>query len=100
MKSNKGFIFPSWVTYILLLAATALIFWAGWEARGITTYKEVAKYRERETELLAQLNEKDKEREVIYRDKIKIVKEATGSCVDATIPDDVYRLLPGGSKTK
>jgi len=72
----------------------------GYVYRGQATDREVAQYRENEANLLAQLSEKDKQREVIYRDRVKVIEKATGACVDARIPDDVLRLLPGGDKAK
>jgi hypothetical protein len=97
---QKGFLIPSMYTMILAVAAAGFLFYLGWAARGQATYKEIAEYRENEASLIAALNEKDKQREVIYRDRIKIVEKTVDACADVPIPADVLRLLPGGDQAK
>lgn len=86
------------IVFCLLLVVGGLVI--GYTYRGQATEREVAQYREREADLLAQLSEKEKQREVIYRDRVKVVEKTAGECVDAPIPDDVLRVLPGGDKAK
>lgn len=50
-------------------------------------------FREKEQKLIAELDAAKQKREVIYRDKIKIVKESDDACLDAPLPADVDRVL-------
>lgn len=86
------------IVFCVLLVVGGLVI--GYTYRGQATEREVAQYREREADMLAQLAEKDKQREVVYRDRIKVVEKTAGECVDAPIPDDVLRVLPGGGQAK
>lgn len=54
---------------------------------------EALAFREREQSLIAQLDEAKQKREVVYRDKIKIIKEANDACLDSTLPDNIFDLL-------
>ncbi len=55
---------------------------------------------EEQGRLLAQLEDAKQAREVVYRDKIRIVEKATDSCLDVRLPDDVRLQLPGGGKAE
>lgn len=50
-------------------------------------------FREREQVLIAALDEAKQKREVIYRDKIKIIEAATDECLDRPLPDSILNLL-------
>lgn len=50
-------------------------------------------FREKEQKLIAALDEAKQKREIIYRDKIKIVKEADDACLDTPISPDIGRVL-------
>ena len=50
-------------------------------------------FREKEQKLIAELDKAKQKREVIYRDKIKIIKEANDACLDVNIPDNIFNLL-------
>lgn len=50
-------------------------------------------FREKEQKLIAELDEAKQKREVIYRDKIKIVKEANDACADSVLPEPIFNLL-------
>lgn len=51
------------------------------------------KAREKENVLIARLEESKTQREVIYRDKVKIVHDAAGVCLDAPLPDSIVSVL-------
>lgn len=50
-------------------------------------------FREREQALIAQLDEAKQKREVIYRDKIKVINAAADECLDRPLPDSILNLL-------
>ena len=61
--------------------------------------KAVIAYQEREVKLLDKLEKAKAKREVIYRDRIKIVRKATDSsgCLDTRLPADVLNGLRNDS---
>ena len=50
-------------------------------------------YKKKEDSLLLKLDKAQKERKVIYRDKVKIIEKSTDSCANTPVPDDIKRLL-------
>jgi hypothetical protein len=50
--------------------------------------------------LLAELEANKPKREVIYREKVRIVEASTDSCMDARLPDDARMQLNGGATPK
>lgn len=50
-------------------------------------------HREKEQQLIAELEQAKQKREVIYRDKIRIIKEANDACLDSPLPDNIFDLL-------
>lgn len=72
----------------------------GYTYRGQATDREVAQYRENEANLLAKLAEQDKQREVVYRDRVRIVEKSSAACLATRADDDILGVLPGGDKAK
>ena len=60
----------------------------------------LAEHRAKETRLLEEVQKAKDKREVVYRDRIKIVEGSKDACMDAHLPDDVRVLLNGGNKAK
>lgn len=52
---------------------------------------------EKQTEGLVKLEDEKKTREVIYVDKIRVVREANADCLSVPMPDDVWMQLSNGS---
>lgn len=50
-------------------------------------------FREREQKLIAQIDEAKQKREVIYRDKIKVVNDAADECLERTPPSSILGIL-------
>jgi hypothetical protein len=61
----------------------------------------VIKHRERESELLASLQEARAARKVVSREHIRTIREVSAPCLDHPVPESVAGLLrkPGGSST-
>jgi hypothetical protein len=61
----------------------------------------VIKHRERESELLASLQEAREARKVVYRERIKTIRSASAPCLDHPVPESVAGFLrqPGGGAT-
>ena len=55
---------------------------------------------EEQGRLLAQIEDAKQVREVIYRDKIRVVEKSTADCLDVRLPDDIRMQLPGGGKAE
>jgi len=84
------------VGFVLLLIGT---FYAGnrYGANRIIAenQKSVEQKREKENEDIKELENAKSERQIVYRDRIKIVQSApdlTG-CLDAPLPDDIVRRV-------
>lgn len=50
-------------------------------------------HREKEQKLIAELEVAKQKREVIYREKIKIIEAASDECLDRPLPDSILNLL-------
>jgi len=86
------------VIIIAMLAAFAGTWFGGYRYGTLSTKDQVNRaFQENEKRVAKLLDELDKaksEREVVYRDRVKIVKEAVGQCLDARIePDDLLASL-------
>jgi hypothetical protein len=55
---------------------------------------------ERQNQLVMELDAANQKREVIFRDKIRIVEKSTDSCLNSILPDDVRLQLSGGNQAK
>lgn len=94
--------------YIALIAAVAGGLWyayslgrdsgeaeerSKWQAEYLALQDELKAEREREQEVIIEVQEREAEREVVYRDRVKVVEKSTGECMDRNIPDDVDSVL-------
>ena len=55
---------------------------------------------ESQNKLLEELEDAKQNREVVYRDKVRVVRESTADCLGVSINDDVRLQLNGGAKAK
>jgi len=76
------------------------VFYLGGQHERLKRAQAEADFRARETVLLDEINKKKSEREVVYRDKIKVVEKVVDACLDTTMPDAVRLQLSGGDKAK
>ena len=90
-----------------ILAAMLAIIGAGWGLyhMGGAGCREASataarEYIERQNVLLGELENAKQIREVVYRDKVRIVRESTDACTDLPIPDAIRLQLSGNSKAK
>lgn len=85
------------VGLIAILTAFGGTYFAGYRAGSTACDKAVQDvtiaFKEREDKINLELSESQKKREVIYRDKIKIVREASAQCLSTDAPDVVLRLF-------
>jgi hypothetical protein len=91
-------------TYAYLIAFLAIL-GAGWglyHMGGAATREQASEAArmasERQAELVAELEQAKHKREVIYREKIKVIEASTDACMAANLPVDVLLLLRGGDK--
>ncbi len=66
---------------------------AGKAERDISNAKAIAIYHQRETELLAKLNDAGQRIKIVYRDKIKVIEKASGECLDSALPVDIINSV-------
>jgi len=66
---------------------------AGHNACNTKNQKAILEYKEKEAELLLQLENSKKKRRIIYRDKVKTVEKATDTCLDTLIPSGIAGLF-------
>ena len=58
-------------------------------------------FREREQVLIAKISEAEKKREIIYRDKVKIIREEPSECGSCVLSDPALDILRAiGASTK
>ena len=55
--------------------------------------KIIAEYQEKERQVIKELEKAKKNREVVYRDKIKIIRETVDICADATVDPAILQQL-------
>lgn len=71
--------------------------WWVWNHRGEVEQmkfdKSVKEYREKELNLIADLEKAKKRREVVIRDRIQIITETVGICLDTDIPQPLLDSL-------
>lgn len=94
--------------YIALIAAVAGGLWyahhlgyeAGeaeervkWQDEKLALQDEVNAERDRKQELITELQQREVEREVVYRDRVKVVRKVVDECLDTRMPDDILRVL-------
>ena len=85
--------------YAYMIAVVAVIgaMWGVYHMGG-SQCREVSataarEHLESQNRLLAQIEEAKQAREVVFRDKIKIVERVTDSCTDAPIPESIRLQL-------
>lgn len=78
---------------LTLVASHGLVYHKGKVRERDKATAAALQFREKEQLLIAELDQAKQKREVIYRDKIKIVKEANDACLDTIIPDAVIGVL-------
>jgi hypothetical protein len=90
-------------TYVIAATVLALVgllfgaYRAGYsqgQTRAKFSYQQEAlALRDRENKLLLQLEEARKERKIVYRERIKLVRETKDVCLDRPVPESITRLL-------
>lgn len=99
--------------YLYLAAATLLFaafagtyykgFSSGVDSEKSKSAKAIEEERERQKAVIGELESRKAEREIVYRDKIKVVRSAADDtgCADRSIPAPILeRLLPESSNSK
>ena len=83
-----------------ILAIVALLFGtyrAGVSQGKLATrskYEQTAlAYRDRENELLLSLEKVKKERNIVYRERNRVINTAKGDCLDRPVPESITRIL-------
>ncbi len=67
---------------------------AGIAQRDLQNAEKLAEYRSREVELVDELNKAGAKIKVVYRDRIKVIREAAGDdCLDRVVPGDIVEQL-------
>lgn len=87
--------------YAALIAASAIgtYFYGDWmyglgrDKERAVQLLEIERYRDAQATLQKQLQEAKRKREVVYRDRLRTIREVVDSCADTNIPDDVARVL-------
>lgn len=93
-------------TYAYLIALLAVLgaLWGVYHLGGAECRENAAtaarEHLEKQNELLAKLQIADQTREVIFRDKIRIVEKSTADCLGVSLPNDVRMQLSGGGEAK
>lgn len=90
--------------YIAAFLIAVGAFWGVYRMGGAACREASAnaarEHLERQNSLLVELEESKKTREVIVRDKIRVIEKSTADCLSVRL-DDVDRLqLNGGAKAK
>lgn len=64
--------------------------------------KAARQFREKQDKLIVELEKERKKRKVVYRERIKTVKEAAddSGCTDAPVPDDIVRAILPKDRTE
>jgi len=87
-------------TAIALIGLSLLITTVGWFSykAGVNSEiaagaKIIAKYQDKQRKMVAELEQAKLKREVIYRDKIKVIKHAVdpSGCADVDAPDSILQ---------
>ena len=90
--------------YIAILLAVLAALWGVYHMGGASCRENASsaarEHLEAQNRLLSQLEDLKQSREVIYRDRIRIVEKSTADCLSVHLPDDVRMQLPGGSEAK
>ena len=89
---------------MVIVGMTAVAF-AGWQgylhghrvAEGDHA-ERVAQSLQHQRQLVAQLRERDTQREVVYRDRVRTIQTVAdpSDCADTELPDDIRRVLNAG----
>jgi hypothetical protein len=90
----KLYIILGFVTLVLTFSGGA--YFVGHHAGKKSCQKQVQdvilERNEKENKLIIELEKARKEREIVYRDKIKIVEKTQDSCLDQPLHPDIKRL--------
>jgi hypothetical protein len=88
--------------YVAALLAALGAVWGVYYVGGASARENYAtaarEHMERQSALLAELETAKQTREVIYRDKIRIIEKSTADCLSVPMPDDVRLQLSGGGE--
>ena len=89
--------------YIAAIVIALGALWGAYRLGGSQCREDSAalavEHLEKQNSLLGQIEEAKQAREVVFRDKIKIVERVTDSCTDVPIPESIrLQLSTGGEK--
>ena len=86
---------------IALLGSHAFVYHKGKEGERDKATAAALQHREKEQTLIAELEVAKQKREVIYRDKIKIIRETDDACTGSNMPQPIIDLMfPAGDKAE
>ena len=70
---------------------------AGVNAEIASGVKVIAEYQEKERKVIKELEKAKKNREVVVREKIKIIRQVVDVCADTDAPDSILQQLTTSS---
>lgn len=90
--------------YIAALVIVLGAFWGVYHMGGAACREDAANAAraslEAQNKLLEELEDAKQSREVVYRDKVRVVRESTADCLGVSLSDDVRLQLSGGGQAK
>lgn len=78
---------------LALIGSHGFVYHKGKEQQRDKATAAALEFREKEQKLIAELDKAKQQREIIYRDKIKIIKEVDDACGSSYLPQPVFDLL-------
>ena len=79
--------------FVALLGSHAFLYQKGMQREREKATAVALEFRQKEQSLIAKLHEAKQKREIVYRDKIKIINEANDACIDLPISQPIFNLL-------
>jgi len=83
---------------VALLASYVAVYNTGKTVCRKEVQDAILKQVERENKLIKELEEARKKREIVYREKIKIIRETNDSCLDQPLHPDIKRLFDNDTR--
>lgn len=81
---------------VLVVAYTGMATLAGWALRGERVQKQIVYVQKKQADAAEKIEEKKAQREIVYRDRVKVIHESNDDCLSRPVPADILRALRPG----
>lgn len=81
------------IALTLITSAFGMGYHLGKQSYQVKEQKAVIQTQEKQNQAVKEVQQQEVKRQIVYRDRLKVIHDATDNCLDVAAPDSVLRTL-------